>query len=306
MSKSKITAIFIFALVLTNLISLMQTDLFAKIREVNPEFVQEGMASWYGPGFQGRKTANGERFNTYEMTAAHKTVPFNTLIKVTNLDNGISTVVRINDRGPYVGGRIIDLSNAAKNEIQMGGLAKVRIEIYTPEEEIADESEDNVSPVSLFETEYPHEAKVFVEWVNDSANTGEISDEQLNLLFNNSKIKIKILTPDVADANSVIYQEISDKTQSNYFDVTGKVKFIAGYSLEVASLTEKAKASELINKLESEKFNNIFLEEIVNAGGVDYKVYAGNYRTLEETKDGIVKLLEMDSNLKYRIVKIGS
>ncbi|MBK7255497.1 MAG: septal ring lytic transglycosylase RlpA family protein [Ignavibacteria bacterium] len=72
------------------------------------------MASWYGPGFQGRKTANGERFNTYEMTAAHKTLPFNTLIKVTNLDNGVSTVVRINDRGPFVRGRIIDLSNAAK------------------------------------------------------------------------------------------------------------------------------------------------------------------------------------------------
>ena len=69
------------------------------------------------------------------MTAAHKTLPFNTLIKVTNLDNGVSTVVRINDRGPFVRGRIIDLSNAAKNEIQMGGLAQVRIEVYIPEEE---------------------------------------------------------------------------------------------------------------------------------------------------------------------------
>ncbi len=59
-----------------------------KYRDINPDFVQEGVASWYGPGFQGRKTASGERFNTNEMTAAHKTLPFNTLVKVTNLDNG--------------------------------------------------------------------------------------------------------------------------------------------------------------------------------------------------------------------------
>ncbi len=306
LSNSKIIAIFIFALVLTNLVSWKHTDLFAKNRDVNPEFVQEGMASWYGPGFQGRKTANGERFNTYEMTAAHKTLPFNTLIKVTNLDNGVSTVVRINDRGPYVGGRIIDLSNAAKKEIQMGGLAQVRLELYNPDEEETKEVEDNVSPVNLFEEVFPPTAKIFVEWINDTANLGNISDEQLNQLFNSSKIKIKVLTPDVADATSVIYQEITENSNNNYFDVTNKVKFITGFSIESGNFTEKAKASELINKLESENFKNIFLEEIVSASGTEFKVFIGNFKTLEETKDDIVKLLDMDSNIKFKIVKIGS
>ena len=247
-----------------------------------------------------------QEFNTYEMTAAHKTLPFNTLIKVTNLDNGVSTVVRINDRGPFVRGRIIDLSNAAKNEIQMGGLAQVRIEVYVPEEEETEEVEDNVSPVSLFEEQFPPSSKIFVEWINNTANLGNISDEQIEQLFNSSKVKIKVLTPDVADATSVIYQEITENSNNNYFDVTNKVKFITGFSIESGNFTEKAKASELINKLESENFKNIFLEEIVSASGTEFKVFIGNFKTLEETKDDIVKLLDMDSNIKFKIVKIGS
>ncbi|MBK7255499.1 MAG: SPOR domain-containing protein [Ignavibacteria bacterium] len=120
------------------------------------------------------------------------------------------------------------------------------------------------------------------------------------------KIKIKVLTPDVADASSVIYQEITENSNNNYFDVTNKVKFITGFSIESGNFTEKAKASELINKLESENFKNIFLEEIVSASGTEFKVFIGNFKTLEETKDDIVKLLDMDSNIKFKIVKIGS
>lgn len=308
MKKSKIIAAFIVALVFTNLISLKQNaDLFAKIRDVDPSFVQEGVASWYGPGFQGRKTANGERFNTHEMTAAHKTLPFNTLVKVTNLDNGVSAVVRINDRGPFVRGRIIDLSNAAKNEIQMGGLAQVVIEIYNPEEDVEEtkEPEENLSPIALFEEVFPSTSKIFVEWITDSTGDNEITDEQLNQILNSSKVKIKVLTPDVADANSKIYQEISSGTGSNYFDITNRIKFLTGYSIEVDNFTEKEKASQLIDQLESKNFSNIFLEEIVNSNNTVFKVYTGNYKNLKATKDDIVKLLDMDYNLKVKIVKIG-
>src|SRR5688500_10020859 len=72
--------------------------------------VVSGLASWYGPGFHGRLTANGERYDMHALTAAHKTMPFNTRVRVTNQTNGKSVVVRINDRGPYVGKRVIDLS----------------------------------------------------------------------------------------------------------------------------------------------------------------------------------------------------
>lgn len=92
---------------------------------------QRGMASWYGPGFQGNPTASGERFNQYAMTAAHRGLAFGTRVRVTNLNNGRSTVVRINDRGPFVHGRIIDLSRGAAQAIGVvsSGVAPVRLEI---------------------------------------------------------------------------------------------------------------------------------------------------------------------------------
>ncbi len=91
----------------------------------------QGMASWYGPKFHGRLTANGERYNQYALTAAHRSLPFGTRVRVTNLNNGRSIVVRINDRGPFIGGRIIDLSLNAAKRIGMyhSGLAQVKVEI---------------------------------------------------------------------------------------------------------------------------------------------------------------------------------
>ena len=81
------------------------------------EALGAGEASWYGPGFAGRRTANGETFNPAELTAAHRTLPFGSLVRVTSSSNGKSVVVRINDRGPFHGDRVIDLSEAAAKEI---------------------------------------------------------------------------------------------------------------------------------------------------------------------------------------------
>lgn len=91
---------------------------------------QEGIASWYGGKFHGRTTANGEIFDTNKFTAAHKSLPFGTMVRVTNLENGSTTIVRINDRGPFIPGRIIDLSRAAAMAIGMTGkgVARVRLE----------------------------------------------------------------------------------------------------------------------------------------------------------------------------------
>ena len=95
--------------------------------------VQRGKASWYGKPFHGRLTASGERFDMHAPTAAHKSLPFGTRVRVTNLDNGKHTVVRINDRGPFVKGRIIDLSYGAAKQIQMlqMGVARVKLEILS-------------------------------------------------------------------------------------------------------------------------------------------------------------------------------
>jgi rare lipoprotein A len=92
---------------------------------------QEGVASWYGPGFHGRRTANGEIYDQYELTAAHPSLPLGSRIMVTSLTNGRAVEVRINDRGPFVGGRVVDLSYAAARVIGMvgPGTMPVRLEV---------------------------------------------------------------------------------------------------------------------------------------------------------------------------------
>lgn len=96
-----------------------------------PGFTQVGLASWYGPQFHGNHTADGERFDMNAMTAAHRTLPFNSYVRVINLATTRSVVVRINDRGPYAGDRIIDLSARAARAlgIKDDGIARVRIEL---------------------------------------------------------------------------------------------------------------------------------------------------------------------------------
>ncbi len=93
--------------------------------------MQEGLASWYGGKFNGRKTSSGEIFDTNDKTAAHRTLPFGAIVKVVNVENGKSTVVKINDRGPFVEGRIIDLSRAAAQDLDMvaKGVARVSLEV---------------------------------------------------------------------------------------------------------------------------------------------------------------------------------
>ena len=100
---------------------------FSMAFEAQAAGVQRGAASWYGPGFHGRRTASGEAFNANAMTAAHRSLPFGTRVRVVNERTGRSVVVRINDRGPYVRGRIIDLSHAAARAIGFSGTAKVAI-----------------------------------------------------------------------------------------------------------------------------------------------------------------------------------
>ncbi len=96
---------------------------------------QTGVASWYGPGFHGRRTANGERFDQNALTAAHPTLPMPSAVRVTNLENGRSLVLRVNDRGPFARGRIIDVSRAAADKLGFrgAGTAKVRVEILGDE-----------------------------------------------------------------------------------------------------------------------------------------------------------------------------
>jgi rare lipoprotein A len=112
---------------------IVPAKLVSKAKAEKP--YQVGTASWYGGYFQGKPTASGEPYDMYEMTAAHLNLPLGTLVKVTNLRNGRSAVVRINDRGPFVDGRIIDVSYTAAKvlDFKARGIQRVRLDIVRPE-----------------------------------------------------------------------------------------------------------------------------------------------------------------------------
>ncbi len=103
--------------------------------EVDYGYNETGIASWYGPNFHGKLTANGERFDENELTAAHKTLPLPSIVRVTNLENGKSLIVRVNDRGPYAHGRIIDMSKRSAELLgfRKQGVAKVRVQVLQQE-----------------------------------------------------------------------------------------------------------------------------------------------------------------------------
>ena len=103
----------------------------ASFADVVSSWAQSGRVSWYGPGFHGRRTASGEVFNTNDLTMAHRSLPLGSKVRVTNLANGRSVVLRVNDRGPYARGRIADLSHAAAARLDFvdDGVVRARIEL---------------------------------------------------------------------------------------------------------------------------------------------------------------------------------
>lgn len=104
------------------------------MKKIQPGYSQRGIASWYGPGFHGKKTASGEVYDMHALTAAHSTLPLQTLVQVTNLTNQKSVLVRVNDRGPFVGERVIDLSFSAAQKLDMvkPGTAPVHFTVIGP------------------------------------------------------------------------------------------------------------------------------------------------------------------------------
>jgi rare lipoprotein A len=288
-------------------------------------FVETGEASWYGPGFQGRKTANGERFDTYEFTAAHKTLPFGTLLKVTNLANNLYTVVRINDRGPFIRGRIIDLSKTSKEAIGMGGTTQVKIEQINEEEaemlrqgidpdekiDISSIDSNEFKTTELINDSVEADSKVFVEFVTQDGTT---DDFELNKnLKSKGNLRIKIVTPrteEDKEEESNLYQQITDiDSLVRFYDISNQLALVKGYSIEVGIYTDKSLADRRIGRLERDGFTKIYLEEItvtdpvLQTKTITYKVLAGLYEKQKASKKDLSTL----TKLKYqpKLVKIG-
>lgn len=163
--------------------SVLLYTLILSLVPVLSTFGETGYASWYGGKFQGRQTANGETFDTNKLTAAHKTLPFDTIVEVTNLENGKSVQVRVNDRGPFVDGRIIDLSRAAAVEIGMmgAGIAPVKVHtISTP----SDKERDKKINTSSFSPESTHSSEVSHYSIQIASFTTRKNAQQLHSRLN--------------------------------------------------------------------------------------------------------------------------
>ncbi len=161
---------------------------------------ETGYASWYGGKFQGRQTASGEIFDTNQLTAAHKTLPFGTLVEVTNLDTGKSVQVRINDRGPFVEGRIIDLSRKAATEIGMmaTGIAPVKVEVLKTAEQAAAEGGPESSPGV---SHYSIQIASFAARENADRLHSRLAERGLNTEFENSGSgHIRVVLPKINES----------------------------------------------------------------------------------------------------------
>ncbi len=172
-----------------------------------------GIASWYGPNFHGGQTSNGEYYDMYALTAAHKTLPINTMVKVTNLQNGKSTIVRINDRGPFVPDRIIDLSYQAAQEIGLikHGTAKVELEVV---------SYDKTA------NRYAHKPPITLSSPAAVSDTQKTDKKPAIAPFS----EVPMPTPSTQPLTSTLHHTTVSTPQTG------------GYAVQIASFSEKAKA----------------------------------------------------------------
>jgi len=279
--------ILFIAFILDPISATYHNDAIGSPNSDNPNIIQEGVASWYGPGFQGRRTANGEIFNTYDYTAAHKYLPFGSEIKVTNQLNGKYVIVRINDRGPYAGGRIIDLSYAAKQELGMGGLTTVTLEYYNPDQEFSEEGESEVEgfkPEDLFE------------------DVIQTKQNILNHLYTFKKVNLNLLTPNSDDVNSSLFKKISENESVNSSEAPQILN--SGYTIKIVKTSGDYDTKQLVGRLESLNFGTIFIQVKPKKDSTFFYVLAGVYSTEKDAKSDVQKLEK--EGYTVNVVKIGS
>lgn len=184
-----------------------------------------GIASWYGPGFHGKKTSNGEIYNQNAFTAAHKTLPMNTIVSVTNLDNGRKTTVRINDRGPFKDNRIIDVSKAAATRLDMlqSGTVPVKLEVIG-----FDSSGEAADTADIADITIP-QAQI-IEGISAEQNLSATSQNvEQNLSSIAQNIDIAALSS-ASSGSGFMVQIGAFKSKDNADDVSSRYQSYKGYT----------------------------------------------------------------------------
>jgi rare lipoprotein A len=229
----------------------------------------DGVASWYGPDFHSKKTSNGEIYDMYDMTAAHKTLPMNTVVRVDNLENGKSIIVRINDRGPFVKGRIIDLSNKAAHQIDMvrRGTAKVKVTVLGYNGEIEN---DNAPIVDVPSTQVASNINQEIEPGIDTLEPLEIKEDSI------TTTTVPIITK--PRANTSTNAKIS-RLDNNRNYTSGD------YSLQVGAFSIESGAIKTKNDYQKKfKNNKVEVQKVFLNGKTLNKVFLRGFKSYEDAQ----------------------
>lgn len=210
----------------------------------DPYYDEVGEASWYGPGFHGRKTANGERFDKYDLTAAHRTLPMPSMVKVTNLENGKSLNLRVNDRGPFAKDRIIDVSKKAARVLgfELQGKAHVRVQ-FLPEE-----------TAELFGGRVPEKLKPRQYASYGTANAQKIQKPE-----------------------PIIEEEIAEETV-----IPRQIEQYGSYRVQVGTFRVRENARRVSNDVS--RFGVAQMKEIEQEGERLYQVRVGAFKTMSDAE----------------------
>jgi hypothetical protein len=230
----------------------------------------EGIASWYGTRFHGRKTASGERFNKRAMTCAHRTLPFGTLVRVTNMETNENVVVRVNDRGPFVRNRVIDLSHAAARLISIEGCSRVRVEVLA----------DTIVPAVASEYRYTQRR----ERVRRAIETPIVPDSAI-VLADSAGVDSMAATPDILPVSTLMapvagWRFLRAASRScgcgmRIIDAAGRPIDMHGYTVVVAVTSRYASARAVGEALQQRGFTNVYYAITSVCGEHHYRVCVG-------------------------------
>ena len=235
----------------------------------------DGIASWYGPDFHSKKTSNGEIYDMYDITAAHKTLPMNTVVKVENLENGKTIIVRINDRGPFVKGRIIDLSNKAAHEIDMvrRGTAKVKVSVLGYNGEI-----DNRNAPTI---EIPS-TQVASNNIGKEIEPGIDALEPLEIKEDNIKttsVPVSASRSDISTTSSAKITRPSNTSSSASFSSGNYNLQVGAFSLESGEIKVKSDYQKKFRK------NKVEVQKVFVNGKTLNKVFVRGFSSYENAQE---------------------
>lgn len=253
--------------------SLILTFILATMLSFADDKVMFGIASYYGDYFHGRKTASGEVYNQYKLTAAHKTLPLGTIVKVTNTQNSKSVYLKVNDRGPYIAGRIIDVSTKAATILgfKHKGTTQVKVEVVKPDEvplDLNKEYKSDEELVKLLEAQViPKE-----EWNDIPTVDSNLKSAVDNTTKNNHNEKNQDSDASFSSDNAVLNKNyflissILDKSQIGY------------YGLQLGLFTDFSNVLKLIQQLQEQEMHEIFIQELKQQDSlIQYKVLVGKF-----------------------------